>query len=93
MDTHLAIRVNNLGKRYQLGHVVSFKRTLRETLTALPKLFKDRTKTILHPTDPTPEGSNGPEHFWALKSINFEVKPTTVTKACLMSKVLVEWLT
>ena len=78
MSGNVAIRVENIGKRYQLGHVVSFKRTLRETLTAIPGAFTKKTHDAqYHPaqnSSPHPSGKES-EYFWALQNINFEVRP------------------
>ena len=74
MSSDFAIRVNNIGKQYQLGHVVSFKRTLRETITAIPSLFAKKSLNILNNPRKISKKNNLPldlekesEHFWALK--------------------------
>jgi lipopolysaccharide transport system ATP-binding protein len=60
--TDLAIRVQSLGKRYQIGERVSYRR-LTETLTnALAAAFQKKA-------DQTPRGT-----FWALKDVSFEVR-------------------
>jgi lipopolysaccharide transport system ATP-binding protein len=69
MSDDFAIHAENIGKQYQLGHVVSFKRTLCETLTAIPDMFKKKSTFSIE---------NESEHFWALKNISFEVKPGEV---------------
>lgn len=81
MSDNFTIRAENIGKQYQLGHVVSFKRTLRETLTAIPDMFKRKSKNILYHTPETGHKNNSTfyiekesEHLWALKNINFEIK-------------------
>ncbi len=65
MSDDFAIHAENIGKQYQLGHVVSFKRTLCKTLTAIPDMFKKKSTFSIE---------NESEHFWALKNISFEVK-------------------
>lgn len=66
----IAIRVENLGKRYRIGEVVGYK-TLRDTIA----------RTVVAPFrrrghDPT--GAPGPgsvsRFIWALKEVSFEVK-------------------
>ncbi len=59
-----AIRVENLGKRYQLG--ASKSGSFRESLTRM--LRRPDTE------DRNPEASNPDSAFWALKDINFEIK-------------------
>ena len=81
MSGDFAIHVENIGKRYQLGHIVSFKRTLRETLTAIPGIFtKKAPDTQYHPAQNSSTLQTGKEseYFWALQNINFEVKPGEV---------------
>ena len=39
MDKDIAINVEGLGKRYNLGETVDLQRTFREALTTLPRLF------------------------------------------------------
>lgn len=61
----IAIRAENLGKRYQLGHVVSYH-TLRESLTnALSAPFRwGRAKSE----------SSGRDYIWALRNVSFQVE-------------------
>lgn len=87
MNSDAVIRVEGLGKRYQLGHVVDLTRTLREQLTALPHFFKLKSKRnareepFLSGAVPTGNGVVGdlcdhetpPGYFWALHDITFEV--------------------
>jgi len=64
-----AIRVENLSKRYRIGHASqrASYRTLRESLMeGASSLFRRRDR----------DGSNSrTEEFWALKGIDFEVQP------------------
>jgi len=61
--SEIAIRVEGLGKSYQITHATSGYRTLQEDLRALIKR-------------PFSRGSDAPrqETFWALKDISFDVK-------------------
>lgn len=61
----IAIRAENIGKRYQLGNIVSYQ-TLRESLT----------NTLLAPfrrKHDKPE-SSGRDYIWALKNASFQVE-------------------
>jgi lipopolysaccharide transport system ATP-binding protein len=63
----IAIRVENLGKRYRIGEVVGYK-TLRDTLAG-------GAAALLHRSRPaTPGDSNRTSFIWALKDVSFEVK-------------------
>jgi lipopolysaccharide transport system ATP-binding protein len=67
----IAIHVENLGKRYQLGALGTNYRTLRDSLV---DTFTATTQALLH----AGEKNNQPEkqednRFWALKDINFDV--------------------
>ncbi|MBN1517184.1 ABC transporter ATP-binding protein [Candidatus Sumerlaeota bacterium] len=64
MSNDIAIHVENLGKRYRLGMTVDLKRDFRDTIKALPRMFR---RSIA-------EKQNGEDYFWALRDINFEVK-------------------
>ncbi len=60
----LAIRVENIGKRYQLGQLTTQYNTLRDSLNNLFKPRADREA-----------GGNGQEKYlWALRGVSFEVK-------------------
>jgi lipopolysaccharide transport system ATP-binding protein len=63
----IAIRVENLGKRYAIGKRERYK-TLRDTLTdalAAPfRRFRNRSSA---------SGNGAPDHIWALKEISFEI--------------------
>jgi lipopolysaccharide transport system ATP-binding protein len=58
---HIAIRVEDLGKRYHIGTSVIKYRTLRETLSESFKTHRQFTKTE-------------EDTIWALRHISFEVK-------------------
>ena len=56
------ISARNIGKRYALGGPGVRYKTIRETVSALPRLLTGR--------------KDGPaEEFWALRAINFDVQP------------------
>lgn len=64
MEQDIAIKVEGLGKRYQLGATVDFSRNFRETLMMLPNLLWGRKS----------EKGSGKEFFWALQDVGFEVR-------------------
>ena len=71
--TDIAIRVENLGKRYQLGATKSG--SFRESMTRLlrrPEAGSRKSELV----DVTPvSGLQSPDSaFWALRDINFEIK-------------------
>ncbi|WLT39521.1 hypothetical protein NON20_08585 [Synechocystis sp. B12] len=66
------IRVENLGKKYMIGHqaegrsnYVALRDVLADGAEALVKRFTGRDKGDRRPTQ---------EEFWALKDVSFEVK-------------------
>ena len=67
--SNVAIRAKNLGKKYRIGsHQFGYK-TLRDTLVgSFGKRASQRVES----------GDMGPESFWALKDVSFEVKPAEV---------------
>jgi lipopolysaccharide transport system ATP-binding protein len=72
--TDLAIRVENLSKRYRLGQREPYK-TLREAMArAATAPFRDLHSKF--------HGANGQrvnrDYIWALKDLSFEVKPGEV---------------
>ena len=60
----LAIRVENIGKRYRIGAPVSRYRTLRETIS----------DAVMTPLKHLRGGAESYDHIWALKDISFEVE-------------------
>ncbi len=63
----IAIKVENIGKRYRIGEVVGYK-TFRDSLASgFSRLFRHGQPT--HPTD-----INRTSYIWALKNVSFEVK-------------------
>jgi len=66
--TDIAIRVENLSKRYRIGQrepYSALRDVLAHALTAPFRLFQHPTPNTQHPT---------PKHIWALKDVSFEVK-------------------
>ncbi len=67
-----AIRVVDLGKRYQLGALGTNYRTLRDSIV---DTFSATTQALLHAGERSAQnGKIEDNRFWALKDINFEVK-------------------
>jgi lipopolysaccharide transport system ATP-binding protein len=67
-----AIRIQNLGKSYQIGHEhprVGY-RTMRESLIGAPAAILRRMRSGLN--------GNGAEEFWALKEVDLEIEPGEV---------------
>ncbi|MEE9339094.1 MAG: ABC transporter ATP-binding protein [Methylococcaceae bacterium] len=66
-----AIKVENLGKKYIIGHEKQERySTLRDSLAHSARSFKQR---LQHPLQPNREETEL-EEFWALKDINFEIQ-------------------
>jgi lipopolysaccharide transport system ATP-binding protein len=65
-----AIRVQNIGKRYQLGALGMNYRTLRDTLV---DTFAATTQALLHAGERI-QVSKEDNRFWALKDISFNVE-------------------
>jgi lipopolysaccharide transport system ATP-binding protein len=64
---NLAIRVENLGKRYRIGETVGYK-TFRDSLA-------HGFSTVFHRSQPQhPHDANKTSYIWALKDVSFEVK-------------------
>ena len=70
------IRVDNLWKRYRIGTNAAAYVTVRETLTstAIVSARGIRARLRGESVRPTP----GPEPFWALKGVDFEIGPGEV---------------
>jgi len=63
------IRVENLSKKYVLGH------QKQEGYTTLRDVLSNTTKSLFRPfQNPKPKTQNPHEEFWALKDVNFEIK-------------------
>lgn len=60
----IAIQVKNLGKRYQLGQIVSYQ-TLRESLSNVFSAPFRRRKT---------DDNHNHEHIWALRNVSLQVE-------------------
>ncbi len=64
------IRVENLGKKYIIGH----QQEGRSNYVALRDVIANGAKSLVKKfTQPSPENSNK-EEFWALKDVSFEIK-------------------
>src|SRR5688572_6005515 len=69
-NSHTAIKVEGLGKKYRIGERAIGYNTLRETLT---KIF---TKSLKSPQPTNGNGltkKNATNEFWALKEVSFEI--------------------
>lgn len=84
---NIAIRIENIGKRYQLGNVIDLSRTFRETLIDLPRFLWHKTKNkvlgksaelVLKHNSSAEQDALDPDtpagSFWALRDINLEIK-------------------
>ena len=74
----VAIRVENLGKRYKIGQKTSSYRTLRESLVSGAEVVthKVRNKFVPQRDARLEQGGfddNSDNHVWALRDINFDV--------------------
>jgi ABC-type polysaccharide/polyol phosphate transport system ATPase subunit len=67
--TDIAIRVENLSKRYRIGGPQARYKTLRESLVDAARAPLRRLHSLGHPS---PEN----ETIWALKDTTFEVRGT-----------------
>jgi lipopolysaccharide transport system ATP-binding protein len=68
----IAIRVENLSKRYRIGRAQQRHDTLRDALTATLQRF--RLPIFPRSNVPTSQPSNGEDTIWALRDVSFEVK-------------------
>jgi lipopolysaccharide transport system ATP-binding protein len=77
--TDTAIRVERLGKRYQLGQRATYRR-LTETLTALvaAPFGSFRNKSVAGITARSAEANPVADTFWALDDVSFEIKRGSV---------------
>ena len=86
MNNNLAIHIEGLGKRYQLGQTVDLKKTFRETLVDAPRIIGSRAiRTVqrMLPRSRVPreigiqkddDPETPPGTLWALKDINLKIK-------------------
>lgn len=79
MANDIAIRIEGLGKRYQLGHVVDLSRTFRETLIEFPrsawrKMRHSSPQLTMRNADlQAPDPETPPGTFWALRDVDLEI--------------------
>jgi len=66
----IAIKVENLGKRYRIGQTVGYK-TLRESLMSVATTPLRRLRSTSHEPSAI---SHQPNTIWALKDVSFEIK-------------------
>ncbi|MCL6481442.1 MAG: ABC transporter ATP-binding protein, partial [Firmicutes bacterium] len=69
---NVAIRLENLGKMYHIGHVKAPYRTLRETIVEACTAPTRRMRQMLRGS--VAGASDLREQFWALKEVSLEVK-------------------
>jgi lipopolysaccharide transport system ATP-binding protein len=75
MNGDVVIRVDGLGKRYQIGQTLDLARTFRETLVSLPRFLGHKVKEVASTLRDSGNDSDTPRGtFWALKDVGFEVK-------------------
>ena len=73
--SEIAIRVENLSKRYRIGNKQERYKTLRDTFTdAMYAPFRRLRSTFKRSNVQTFERSNSDNTIWALKDVSFEVK-------------------
>src|SRR5260370_13536219 len=73
---NLAIRLPQLGNRYQIGGTAAAYRTVREKIMAMAVAPWQRLRKLARHGQPDP--SEGPDTIWALKDATFEVQPGEV---------------
>ncbi len=78
MSNEISIRIEGLGKRYQLGYVVDFSRTFREALTDFSQYASKKFLSKALPLGRASEDGADPDTpkgtFWALRDLNLEIK-------------------
>jgi len=67
MDSELSILVRGIGKRYKIGSAQQRADTLRDLITAQAARISSRLRG-------KGRRSSEPDHIWALRDVNFEVK-------------------
>ena len=72
------IRVENLGKKYRIGPREGAYATLRESLTRMARASFDRLRHGSRVGGARVNGKPRNDRFWALKHVDFEVKPGEV---------------
>ena len=69
----IAIRVENIGKQFRIGHAEGSYKTLRDTITdAIGAPFRKAAGLLKGQTAATAESNHT---IWALNNVSFEVKP------------------
>jgi lipopolysaccharide transport system ATP-binding protein len=71
--SEVVIRVDNLGKRYQLGERQEYK-MLRDTITAAFSSPARRLRSAHRSKGVRAADSDVPDYIWALKDVSFQVK-------------------
>lgn len=73
MSNDIAIRIEGLGKRYQLGETVDLARDFRETVMSLPRVFGRRVLGALGKKSSATGQASDSNVLWALRDIDLEV--------------------
>ncbi len=78
-----AIRVENLSKQYRIGtrsttNYQTLREALSEQVAALWSPLERRLRARNGHSAVSQQGTNGSDHFWALKDVSFEVEPGEV---------------
>src|SRR5687768_7029891 len=68
--SHLALRVNGIGKRYRLGARVQRYPTLRDVLARSASALARASASVLRGAG---GGETDPDWFWALRDVTFSV--------------------
>ncbi len=69
----IAIRVNQLGKRYRIGAHVEAHALLGDQIVASVKRPLQRAATWFNRSHTNGSGANDPTHIWALRDVSFEI--------------------